>query len=185
MWFFRDTKKVPQDQTVAILDRHLDSDFRVFPMAETATTLAQLVTIGKRLGVVYPPELAAHICGRFPGVFVEVKESLWPRPKPYDVGPFWTFLYGLHTYTSAPESVDWMRLDFVASTFQKQTGIRAAPVLRVVGDANLFCVDGDGRLMQFDHEQNVLNPLDVNFWELFEREIAALKSRKVKKLGGV
>ena len=40
------------------------------------------------------------------------------NPTAYEVGPFWTFLYGLHSYAASEFSVDWMRLDFVAREFQ-------------------------------------------------------------------
>ncbi len=176
--------KLPEDQTEAILGRHLDSDFRVFPMAETKTTAAQIEAIGRKYGIAYPPELVAHICGRFPGMFVEVKEEIWPRPKLYEAGPFWSFLYAVHTFTSAPESEDWMRLDSTAESFQSGTGLVAGPILRVVGDADLYCVDADGRLVQFDHEANSLEPIPLNFWQLLEREIAELHARKVQKKNG-
>ena len=171
------------DETEVILARHIDSDFTIYPMAETETSAAQIAAIGEKHGVKYPPELVAHICGRFPGIYVEVKEAIWPRPKPYEVGPFWSFLYALHTFTSAPESESWMRLDDAAASFQKRTGLKAAPVLKIVGDADVYCVDADGRLAQFEHETNGLNPVDLDFWQMFEREIAELRSRKEKKKG--
>ena len=174
----------PPDETEAILSRHLDGDFRVFPMAETETSAAQIEAIGRTYSVVYPQELVAHICGRFPGLYVEVKEEIWPRPKPYEVGAFWSFLHALHTFTSAPESPDWMRLDHAAESFQKGTRLMAAPVLKVVGDADLYCVDPDGRLVRFIHEENKLEPLPIGFWQLFESEIAELRARKEQKKAG-
>jgi hypothetical protein len=77
-----------------------------------------------------------------------------------------------------------MRLDDAAASFQKGTGLIAAPVLKVVGDANVYCVDAAGRLAQFEHETNELNPVDLDFWQLFEREIAELQSRKEQKKKG-
>jgi hypothetical protein len=171
-------RRPPEDETSAIFGRHLDGDFTAFPMADTPTSADQIASIGRKFGVSFPPEFVAHVCGRFPGVYVEVKESVWPRPKAFDVGPFWTFLYALHTYTSAPESDDWMRLDFAAETFQRDTGLSAAPVLRVVGDANLYCVDPNGAIVRFDHETNELEPVSMNFWQVLEHEISELRARK-------
>jgi hypothetical protein len=171
----------PQDQTEAILGRHLDGDFIVFPMAEVKQFVAQVSVIGSKFGIAYPPDFIAHVCGRFPGIYVEVKEKVWRRPKLHDVGPFWSFLYALHTFTPAPESEPWMRLDMAAESFRKETGLSAAPVLRIVGDADLYCVDPDGRLVQFKHETNELEPVQLSFWELFEREIGELRSRKDRK----
>jgi hypothetical protein len=126
----------------------------------------------------------AHVCGRFPGLFVEAKERVWPRPEEYDVGPFWTFLYGFHTYTSAPESSDWMRLDMAAKIFQADSGLAAAPVLRVVGDADLYCVDGKGDIVRFDHETNELKPVKMTFWQVLEHETSELRKRKDQKVAG-
>src|SRR5947209_11232550 len=127
---FGTAKKPPKDRTQEILARHLDGDFRAFPMAESQQEIAQVEAIGRKVGIAYPPEFTAHICGRFPGIYVEVKEEVWARPKMYDVGPFWSFLYALHTFTSAAESAPWMRLDNAAESFRLQTGLLAGPVLQ-------------------------------------------------------
>lgn len=173
------------DQTETILEKHLDRDFRVFPMADEQCTPAQVDAISKRFGIQYPSQFVAHICGRFPGIYVEVKEDIWPRPKPYDVGPFWTFLYAVHTFTPSLDSENWMRLDLAAEQFQERTGLIAAPIFKVVGDANVYCVDQDGKLTSYDHEANALEPVEIGFWELFEREVAALVERKVRKVNGI
>jgi len=153
-------------------------------MADTKTSTQQLKLIGAKNRVTYPSEFVAHVCGRFPGIYVEVKESVWPRPKKYGVGPFWSFLYGLHTFTSAPESDDWMRLDFVAESFQRDTHLDVAPILRIVGDANVYCVDSQGAFCRFDHETNTVEADDLDFWELFERELQELVERKHRKIDG-
>jgi hypothetical protein len=184
-WLFGapDRQELP-DHTEAILGRHLDADFRVFPMAEERQTGTQVAAIARQRGVTYPPEYLAHVCGRFPGIYVEVKEEIWPRPEVYQVGPFWSFLYGLHTFTSAEESEPWMRLDREAESFQNESGMCAAPVLRIVGDADVYCVDARGRLVQFKHETNQLDPVGLTFWELFEREVRELRARKDRKVHG-
>jgi hypothetical protein len=171
------------DQTEAILGKHLDGDFKVFPMAETKTDPTQIKSIGEQFGVQYPPELVAHLCGKFPGIYVEAKESIWPRPKEGDTGPFWSFLYALHSYTSAPGSEPWMRLSDAANTFQKHTGLKAAPVLRVVGDRDVYCVDPKGNIVRFRHEELRLEPVPLTFWELFDREVGELAQRKVRRKG--
>jgi hypothetical protein len=170
-----------EDRTESILQKHLDGGFKVFPMAEDRANPGQIEAIGKRFGVKYPPEIVAHICGKFPGIYIEVVESLWPRPKANDVGPFWSFLYAVHTYTSVPDSEPWMRISDAAESFQKGTGLTAAPVLRLVGDRDLYCVDATGKLVQFRHEENVLEPVRISFWALFEREVAELVKRKHRK----
>jgi hypothetical protein len=173
--------KPPEDETEAILKKHLDQDFRVFPMAERRSMPSEVEAIGQRFGVRYPPQFISHVCGKFPGVYVEIKEEVWPRPKPYDVEPFWSFLYALHSYTAAAQSEEWMRLDAAAELFRTRTDLLAAPILRVVRDADLYCVNAQAHLCQWHHETNELEPIDIDFWDLFEREVANLHDRKVKK----
>src|SRR4051812_4060010 len=48
-------------------------------------------TIGFRL----PDEFRAFTKSPLGGLYIEVKEELWPRPGLYAVGEFWSFLYGL------------------------------------------------------------------------------------------
>lgn len=54
------------------------------------------------------------------GLYIEATEEIWPRPKQYDAGPFWSFLYGIRTFTPSMESEDWMRLEFGGNNFMKE-----------------------------------------------------------------
>lgn len=171
----------PPDQTIEILNRHLTGDFRVSPMAEKRSTIATVQAVAKRLGVTFPPELVAHLTGEFPGIFIEAKEEVWPRPKLYDVGPFWSFLYAVHTYTAASDSSNWMRIEFAANEFQQNTGLDAVPVLAIKGDANIYCLNPESKLVRFDHELNTLEPIEMGFFQLFEQEVTALRQRVDQK----
>jgi hypothetical protein len=174
----------PPDRTSEILGRHLDGDFVVYPMAEEPCTLDDLEKVAQLLSVEFPAEFAAHVCGRFPGIYVEVKEAVWPRAKAYDVGPFWSFLYGLHTYTPCATSADWMRLDHAAMKLREATGGFYVPILTIIGDADVYAIDADGAIVRYNHELNELSPIDGGFWTVFEDEISRLKKRKVRKISG-
>lgn len=177
-----DSSELPLDLTEDILGRHLDRDFCVFPMAEEPSSFSDVKSLSDRLGIELPVDFCAHICGKFPGIYVEVKEEIWPRPKLHDVGPFWTFLYGLHTFTPRSESEDWMRIEHVAQSFLSTTGHKAAPILQIVGDSDIYCVTTDGGIAHYNHETNELAPQTISFWDLFDREVQALKERKRRRL---
>ena len=173
---------LPPDRTEAILRQYFDSDFRAFPMADSAVNQEQFSALEEKFGVKYPPEFVAHVLGRFPGLYLEVKEAIWPRPKPLEIGPFWSFLYALHTYTSAPESESWMKLETAAQSFKElEPSLQLGPILRVVGDRDLYCATSDGSIVQFQHETGELEPFNGDFWQLLETEIRALYERKVRK----
>lgn len=178
-------RRLPPDRTEEILADYFDGDFTVFPMAGTAVTQAQFQALEARFGVKYPPEFVAHVLGRFPGAYIEVKEHLWPRPEAFDVGPFWSFLYAFHTYTSAPESEPWMKLSTAAESLQeRELAQPVAPILRVVGDADVYCTTADGRIVQYRHETDELDPFDGDFWQLLERQMRELHERKERKKKG-
>lgn len=177
--------KLPPDRTEAILEPYFDSDFIVFPLADTAVTQAQFRALEEKFEVKYPPEFVAHVLGRFPGMYLEVKEQVWPRPKPFDVGPFWSFLYALHTYTSAPESEPWIKLETAAESFrQQQLPMKVAPILKIVGDADVYCTTADGRIVQFRHETGEFDAYDGDFWQLLAEEVRELHERKERKKNG-
>lgn len=176
--------KVPQDRTSEILRRHLSADHTVYPLAERRTPEEAVLEVGRRLEVPLPPEVVAHLAGEFPGIFVEAKERVWPRPKEYEVGPFWSFLYAVHTFTASADSADSIRMESTAKRLFDTTGHRFAPVLKVVGDADLYCVDGAGALVRFDHESGELTKVDLGFFELLDREIGDLRKRTEQKKKG-
>jgi hypothetical protein len=179
---------IMEDKTLEILEKYLDKDFRVSPMAEKRSSLKDIQAIEEKLKIKFPEEYIAHLLAEGSevlgerGLYIQVKEEIWPRPKQYDVGPFWSFLYGIHTFTPLMESEDWMRLEFVGEQFYEETGIKAVPVLKIIGDANLYCVNEIRKIVQYDHEQNIVEGIDMDFWELFEKELGELKERKEMKI---
>lgn len=173
--------KPTEDQTMEIIERYLTGDFRAFPMAELRTPEDAVLSVAKQIGVPIPADVLAHLTGQFPGIYVEAKEEVWPRAKEFVVGPFWSFLYGLHTFTASPESEDWMRIDFVAKQLHDETGKKVLPVLKIVGDADIYCVNDETALVRFNHELGEFEPIDLGFFELFEREIRELGDRTERK----
>lgn len=173
-----------KDQTLDILRRHLDGDFQVFPMASNQTTISDIREVETMLQIKFPEEFVCHLLAENAevlaerGLYIEVKEDVWPRAKQYDVGPFWSFLYGIYTFTASKTSEDWMRLDIAGKNFMEDTGIRAVPILQVIGDADMYCVREDGKIVQYNHELNSIEECVFNFWELYENEIKNLKQRK-------
>ncbi len=74
-----------------------------------------------------------------------------------------------------------LALQVAAAELQKTTGIVALPILRVVGDADIFCVRQDGTLARYDHELGELEKVDRSFFDLLDAEIGELKARTEKK----
>jgi hypothetical protein len=117
-----------KDKTLDILEKCLDKDFRVMPIAENKSTITDIKKIEKELEIKFPGEYVAHLLAKGAevlgerGIYIEVKETVWPKPQLYDVGQFWKFLYGIHTFTPSEFSEDWMRLKITGKQFIKEKG---------------------------------------------------------------
>ena len=173
-----------KDLTDEILRRHLDADFWVASASDHPPTKKQLLDVAARFGCTLPKDFLVHSTGRLGGVYVEVKENVWPRSDAYQVGPFWSFLYGVFVYGLSPEIPEWMNLELAAAEFEQNAGHRRIPCLKVVGDADLYVFDARGEIEQWDHETGELTRFEGSFFELLDREISALRQRKNRKVAG-
>jgi hypothetical protein len=174
--------RTPKDRTDEILRRHIDADFYLVAAHESAPSKRELESLGKKLGCSFPGDFVAHSTGPLAGVYIEVKEELWPRPKEYDVGPFWTFLYAMFVYGASPEIPEWMNLELAADKFRENTGHPYVPCLKVVGDANVYCFEPGGAIVQWDHETDEFEKYSGGFFDLLESEVSELRGRKNKKV---
>jgi hypothetical protein len=173
-----------RDKTEAILDRHLDKDFFCAAAHDDAPSKRQLEDLAQRFGCRLPKDFLAHSTGNLGGLYVEVKESVWPRPKEFDVGPFWSFLYAVFVFGLSADIPDWMNIELAAEEFKNTTGHSRVPCLKVVGDADLYVFDATGTISQWRHETNEFETFDGSFFELLDREIGELRNRKDRKLAG-
>jgi hypothetical protein len=170
-----------EDRTKTILDRYLDQDFACFACGEQAPTPQDLELLTRKLETRFPAEFVEHSTSKFGGLYIEVKEEIWPRPKEFEVGPFWSFLYGLFVYSASPEAPEWMSLETAAARFREETGHRPVPFLKIIGDADLYCFDENGAIVRWNHETDEFEPVDKTFFQLLEEEIASLEERKERK----
>ena len=116
------------------------------------------------------------------GLYMEVREELWPRPKEYDVGPFWSFLYGLQVYGIAADIPDWLDLRVETQSFREIGDRDLVPFMRVVGDADRWCFDRSGGIVIWSHDDpDAPQNEDIAFADLLLREIHGLEDRLLRK----
>ena len=109
-----------------------------------------------------------------------VKEEVWPRHKAGDVGQFWSFLYGVFVYTYSKEAPDWMQIENAAEEF-KSMGHQVLPILKVVGDADVYCLNSKGKIQRWSHEEDTFENFDGTFFDLLEFEFKELEERRERK----
>lgn len=169
-----------KDKTQDLLNTIWCDDYYVVAAGESAPSKGDMEALAKEYGVKFPKEYVAHSINYFGGLYLEVKEDVWPRAKAGDVGPFWSFLYGITTYAFSDEAPDWMRIDIAASEF-KEMGHSAVPILKVIGDADVYCVNESGDIVRWSHEEDSFEPFKGTFFDLLSYELRELEERRVKK----
>ena len=164
-----------------ILDRYIDRDFEVFACGQDAPAKAVVREFEKRVGFSLPADFIDFSISPLGGVYLAVKEEFWPRPKEFQVGPFWSFLYGLHTMGFGKDIPDWMDIQIQRERFKQDTRHDVVPFLKVIGDADVYCFTSSQEVVRWDHETDVLEPQKKTFADVLEYEIAELKKRRERK----
>ncbi|MBO0755783.1 MAG: hypothetical protein J2P54_07975 [Bradyrhizobiaceae bacterium] len=106
---------------------------------------------------------------------------MWPHAREFEVGPFWSFLYGLAVYGFSPEIPEWLDIRRQADLFRRATDSTHVPFLKIMGDADLYCFDTNGGILRWEHETGEFCPLDKSFAGLLDFELGQLKARKERK----
>jgi len=165
----------------AILKKYLDRDFSVFACGENAPDEAVLRTFERELGFKLPDDFRDFSKSSLGGVYVEVKEDIWPRAEPFEAGPFWSFLYGLVVYGFAGDVPEWMDMRIQTEAFRRDTQSNYAPFFKVIGDVDLYCFGKDQSISRWEHETGEFARVDKAFVELLDFELGELRARKDRK----
>lgn len=164
-----------------ILNKYLDGDFAVFACGESAPNENEVKDFEKKIGYRLPDDFREFSKSSLGGLYVEVKEDIWPRAKVYDVGPFWSFLYGLYVFGFAEDIPEWMDINKKFEEFQTDTGTQYTPFLKIIGDADVYCFNENGDIIRWNHETDELEAVNKSFTSLLDYELSELRKRKDKK----
>jgi hypothetical protein len=172
-----------QDKTWSLMEKHLEQDtYQIVSAQSNAPSVEKLSAIGAALGCAFPEQFIVHASGQYGGLYVAVKEDIWPRAKEFDVGPFWTFLYGFCTFNTAEGIPEFMDIQIITENFRNDTSLDLVPFMKLFGDASRYCFDAKGDIHLWDHGTNEAEPVEKSFFELLDYQLGELKQRKEKML---
>lgn len=177
MWPF--SKKDSFDQ---ILKTHLDDDFTVFACGKDAPRLRVVKEFEIANSLTLPNDFLEFSCSKLGGIYVEVKEAVWPKAKQFEVGPFWSFLRGLVVYGFAEGIPEFMDMRVQVKLFREQTESKNVPFMKILGDADVYCFDEAGMVLRWDHETGEFASQQKTFSRVFEAEVKELRARKDQKI---
>jgi hypothetical protein len=176
MWPFN-----PKSDYDAILRKHIDGDFSLFACGKDAPSESILRDFEQEIGFSLPDDFRSFSKSPLGGVYIDVKEKIWPRAKQYAVGPFWSFLYGMFVFGFAKDIPDWMDIRVHTRQFRENTQTALVPFLKVLGDADVYCFDEYGAAHRWDHETGDAPLIQKTFPEVFAHEVEELRKRKDRK----
>jgi hypothetical protein len=165
----------------AILKQHIDGDFSTFACGKDAPDESVIRKFEQEIGFELPQEFRAFSMSPLGGVYIEVNREIWPRAKEFEVGPFWSFLYGMFVFGFGKDIPEWMDIRIHTQKFRQDTGTALVPFLKVLGDADVYCFDEKGAVRQWNHETGETPLADKNFREVFIHEVEQLRERKARK----
>lgn len=176
MWPFK--RKSEYD---AILRKYIDGDFSLFACGKDAPTEIAIRDFELEVGFSLPDDFRAFAKSPLGGIYIDVKEEVWPRAKHYAAGPFWSFLYGMFIFGFGKDITDWMDIRVHTREFRRNTQTALVPFLKVLGDADLYCFDEQGAVRRWDHETGNAPSTQKAFPEVLAHEVEGLRKRKDRK----
>lgn len=170
----------PKDITLDLINEIYDGDYSVVAAGDDAPSTQEVQALAAEYGASLPEDYIVHATGKMGGVVVEVKEEIWPQAEEFAVAPFWEFCRGVYSFAFSEAAPDWLRIRVAADQFAEM-GHRFLPVLKVWADPRVYCYDHTGKLARYDTDEDVFEPVEMDWFELLRFELGELADRKARK----
>jgi hypothetical protein len=159
--------------------------FEVFSCQGREPTEADVRAFEAVCGFALPQAFREYTMSPFGGTYIGVDDQVWPPPKPLDVGPFWTFLNAVKVFGIAEGIPEWLDLREQYQNFKAAGFGHLVPFLQVQGDADCYCFNARGQIIQWRHEEpEDESVVDIDCMALILREIHALAERVERRQRG-
>ncbi len=163
-----------------LLEEHLDDDFVVLFAPEPPPPPGVIAAFGAQIGCALPDDFTALLGSEANGLYVEAKETAWPRRQG---GRFWMLQHALLTFGLDGGLPDWVELRAEVARFRAQTQTTLTPCMRTIGSNDPYCFDGGGALLRWDHEERRSAPVGTSFFEALAEELRTLRANKDRLSG--
>jgi hypothetical protein len=173
--------------------RQIESYFRsydqksydVFSQQGAEPSVSDVSAFEKLVGFDFPSEFREFAIHPLGGLYMAVKKELWPRAVAYDVGPFWSFLYGFMVYSLSAQAPDWLQIKIAWHGLSDGGYLQFVPFLKIVGDPDPYCFTQEQKIVIWRHEDpSTPEPVEKSFSEIVMSEIRELEGRKERKVSG-
>lgn len=166
------------DEVFAYFEKYDTATFGVYACQGNEPSEADVEAFERTIGFPLPADFHEFTTSPLGGLYMEVREEVWPRPEQYSVGPFWTFLFGIAVFGIGQGIPEWLDIRVQYEEFKELSDGELVPFLKVMGDADQYCFTRSGAIVQWHHETGETEPVEITFPQLLMREIRALEERK-------
>ena len=137
-------------------------------------------------GINLPADFREFTMSPLGGLYMEVREEIWPRAKQYDIGPFWSFCRGIIVYGIANGIPDFLDIREKTKELHDEGFTGFIPFLSIIGNGDeIFCFDKDNNIVLLDcYTTGEAAPVEGAFSDCLMKQIAELEERKNKKIRG-
>lgn len=159
--------------------------YDLFAQQGNEPSLADVAVFEENIGFALPDEFREFLVHPLGGLYLEAKEEIWPSPKEFEVGPFWSFLRGIMVYCLSTEAPECLQLELAWNEMKEAGYPELIPFLKVIGDADPYCFTKDGQIVIWRHEEpDDPEQIKLTFSEAVLYENAELEERVERKISG-
>ena len=160
--------------------------YQIFACMGNEPSEQDILDFENQYGIALPADFREFTMSPLGGLYMEVREDLWPRAKAYDIGPFWSFCRGIIVYGIADHIPDFLDIRQKTKELRENGFPDLIPFLSVIGNGDdIFCFDQDGKIVLLDYyETGKAAPVEGTFSDCLLAQIAELEERKNRKLRG-
>ena len=165
--------------------RHYDKEtYQVVACMGNEPSEEEIQDFENQYGIRLPEDFREFTMSALGGLFMEVREELWPRAKAYDVAPFWTFCRGIKVLGIANGIPDFLDIRIKTKELHDLGFVDYIPFLSIIGDGDvIFCFDKNNHIVALDwYSGGEAEELDSDFSDLLLKQIQELEERKNKML---
>ncbi len=155
--------------------------FNVLAQRGIEPTLEDFRKFEAEVGFELPEDFREYTLHPLGGLYMEVKEDIWPRPKTNDVGPLWSFAYGFRVYSLCDKAPDWLSIRHAVKELRDRDVPDLVPFLKLISLTERYCFTPDQKIVLWvpnDEPEEVAQ----SFSEIVMKAIHELEERKDMKL---
>ena len=158
--------------------------YQVFACMGNEPLEKDILNFEKQYDISLPNDFREFTMSPLGGLYMEVREELWPRAKVYDVAPFWTFCRGIMVYGIAKGIPDYLDIRVKTKELHDEGLEDYIPFFSIIGDGNtIFCFDKNNRIVVLDWYSKVAFEEDeMNFSDFLLKKIKELEERKTQMI---